>query len=61
MHPWLDQIGSFSDSTCIGKLFKYIQNIQNVIYDAGQIPKWKVLFDLFNYVRANCFFKKFKN
>ena len=34
-----------------------MQNIQNLIHDeAGRIPKWKVLFDLFNYVRAACFF-----
>ena len=63
IHPSLDRIGSFSDLICIGKLFKYIQNIQNAIHDAGRIPKWKVLLELLNHmrVRADYFVKKFKN
>ena len=46
---------------CIDKVFKYMQNIQNLIHEAGRILKRKVLFDLLNHVRAACFFKKFKN
>ena len=61
IHPWLDQIGSFSDLICIGKVFNYIQNIQNLIHEAGRILKSKVLFDLLDHVRADYFLKKFKN
>ena len=61
IHPWIDRIVSFSDLICIGKLFKYIQNIQHVIHDADRIPKWKVLLDLLNHVRTYYFSKKSKN
>ena len=52
---------SFSDLICTGKLLKHIQNIQNVIHDAGLIPKCKVFFDLLKHVRVDYFFKKSKN
>lgn len=64
---WLDQIGSFSDWICISKVFKYvkyIQNVQNLILDAGRISKWKVLFDSLNhgfFSIRNDFIRKSKN
>ena len=56
IHPWLGWIGSLSDWICVGKVFKYIRNIQNLILDKSWISKWKVLFDSLNHVRLDNYF-----
>ena len=62
INPWLDGTGSFSDLIYIGKVFKYMKSIQKLIHDTGRIPKWKVLFDLLNHLRADYYdFEKSKN
>ena len=61
IHPWFDRIGLFSKWILTSKLFKYIRNIQNLFLTTDQISKEKVLFDSFNHVRVEKFFKKSKN